>query len=232
MVISCKKSNEYQPCNGINRDYYLPDSLNKYFKSILDSASEKVNYQAKSNSGLSETMTIYRDGPYYSSSSCATTNYWVNSYIYHSNLYKNYFTVELGFQSNYYPNGWIEEDDRVYTDSINLKIHYAFQTDTNSLPYIVDLIQPIAPKYSTRMKVAYFTHDRLPAYTQYIFCDTCIQYIGKYSIDNHMYNEVYKYISPINFGNSETLEELLIDKQHGVIQFNNKDKIIWTVSPF
>lgn len=233
-LYGCLKLNKERPCKEVTINYDAPDSLKAWFSEIMDSNVNKINFQSKSNTGLSESIIIYKDNMHYSISDCFQKYYWVGYYDYYPNLYKkNRFAISIGNRYDYYPTeNNPTGNGTTYPDIYDFKIHYSFSVDPNELGYIVDLIQPISPNYSTQIKAAYYTRSEIPTVTKFIYCDTCYEFVGRYMQNNRTYTEVSKYKSPITIGLSNSLKELLIDKKYGIIKIIYKDNTTWNVDPF
>ncbi|MFI5220922.1 MAG: hypothetical protein ACHQK8_01255 [Bacteroidia bacterium] len=233
IIGGCKKDSSLTSCNQVTTDYYLPDSLYTWFNKVMGIDSSSKNFYARSNTGLSETMVASRFATSSSGSGCENKIYHQNTYTYLSNTFRNYFRLSVNFENqSTYPNGWNSSNFDLQTDKISLYIHFDLLNNSNNCVYDVDLKQALSPTKSNKMNVAYYTYDSVPFKTTLMTCDSCIQEIGNYSQNGKSYNEVCKYISPLNFGNPRDPLEFLVDKKFGVIQFKTKDGTTWTIDNF
>lgn len=232
-LLGCNKQDQ-DPCMGrkVEEKVYMPDTLYSWFENITprDSAVVK-NFKSKSNTGLTESMQITRNAETRSTfEDCLLQTYQGTYFSYESSLYGNYFNLSVDFANDDYPNGWEDKNSTTSRDKIDLKIHYAIATDTNNPPpYIVDLVQPVYPAHTQSLQAIFFTHAKLPAYTQYVTCDTCIKHIGAYTQNGRTYTDVWRYYSPIGFGKQDTPNEFLIDKKYGIIWFKTLDNTSWEI---
>lgn len=234
MFLGCRKTYvEPPPCQYFETNYDAPDSLKQWFSSIMDTSVTSINFQGKSNSGLSETVNISKDNVGYLTSICYTKYFWQGVLEYKSTLY-NYNTLKIGvgIKTDFYMFGFSDPGYEIFPNTFDFKIHYYFYSDSMRRGYEVDLIQPIAPVYSTKIQAIYHPSAVYPPVISYLDCDTCYEYKGKYTQNNRTYLEVSRYKSPIRLGFSKTLKELLIDKKYGIIQTVFNDNTVWTIDPF
>jgi hypothetical protein len=226
-IYGCFRSSQKEDtCKYFEESYYLPDTLYKWYDNAVPRGSERVNYMAKSSSGLSETLIVFKEDSGYEKSICYLKNYFTTGLSYRSTLYSNNMIIRLGFRTNYYPNGFKPLDFNTYTDFVDFRIIFGYSG------YDVSLIQPISPKYHNQLKAAYVTYTKLPAVTQFLTCDTCIEEIGTYLEGIHTYNNVFRYKNPLMFGDSNSIKEFLIDRKYGIIKVTRKNNVNWTIAPF
>ncbi|MFZ4796330.1 MAG: hypothetical protein ACOYMA_02480 [Bacteroidia bacterium] len=235
IVLGCTKTtpNGNVPCDETRYYYHIPDSLKNWFNRVLDSAQPLKNYEAKSSKGLSETMTVNSNyNAWYQSQMCGASKYYNSQYNYASTLYNNRFSLLLAFQTNFRPlvYTWNEGAIKVDTGKFNIIIHTIATSNSDTKTHYLDLKQSVGINYSTHLKAIYYDSDYFCKDS--VECDTCIQWKGIYLQDNITYNDVYRYVNPMQYGNVNSIKEFLIDKKYGVIQFTNRDNTIWKISPF
>lgn len=231
-TITCKK-NDNAPCEITRKDFYIPDTLFTWYSKVMDKNLTTKNFSCKSSTGLSETMVVSKFYQDQSFEECYEFTYHQNAFYYTSLTYDNNFEVGIEFENNMsYPNGWGERDFKVHTDKVYLYINYSIKTGSKYSGQYLDLRQPLAPVYKNNMSVVYYREDIPVSNANYIQCDTCVQYIGSVLQNGKSFNDVFRYISPINYGLPETCSEFLIDKDYGLIQFKKRDGTIWTLDNF
>lgn len=233
LVLGCSKIRIIYPCTDEDIKYYIPQTyLSDWFNKIVDSPSTSKNYESKSSDGLSETIKISKIESWREFITCGDKYYFNNHYQYYPKLYNNNFSIYLGFKHTKFPISyyWFDGTIKVDTTILNFEVNTSVFNDFDSKEYFIHLVQELKPNYSTKIKAYYRNYD----YTirDSMQCDTCIQSVGIYNQNGITYNEVYKYINPLNYGNENTIKEILIDKKYGVIQYTNKKNVFWSISPF
>lgn len=229
--LGCKKNqggNYSFDCDNTYRSHYLPDTLALWYNQIMDLNTSGRNFESKSSTGLSETIKVKRGTRWHQMNECGGNFYFNTNFDYVSSLYSNYFTILVSYKTDLYPLSFLWNLDAIKVDTNKFEsiIHLNIPTGVDSRFNYLDLVQQVSPDYSMQMKVRYYTQDY--KIIDSLKCDTCIQWKGIIKQGDNTYNNVYRYLNPLNDG----IREFLIDKNYGVIQFTNKDKTVWTVSPF